>query len=440
MTRPLNFLHVTTFYPPFSFGGDAMYLYRLARALGDAGHQVDVVHDVDAYHLLHPAAPPIAFSEHPNVSVHALRSGLGWLSPLLTHQSGHPVLKRRRIQGLLARRPYDVIHFHNISLLGPQVLAIEPKHGQAIKLYTTHEHWLVCPMHVLWKFNRQACDKPECVRCVLMGKRPLQLWRYTGLLGQASRHVDQFVSPSRFTAAKHAERGFPRPVGHLPYFVERSDHDWQSPGPRPQERPYVLFVGRLEVIKGLQTVLPLWDQIPDLDLLVAGTGNYEAELRALAAGNPRIKFLGALPQSQLGALYYHALAVVVPSLTFETFGIIIIEAFSRKTPVIVRDLGALPEVVHDSRGGLVYRDDRELVSAVRQLSASRRLRDELGENGYQAFERWWTKEAHLALYFETLGATAERKFGVVPWEAQRGPIARPAARSVGGAARLPASQ
>ena len=37
MNRPLNFLHLTTFYPPYSFGGDAMYLYRLAHTLGDLG-------------------------------------------------------------------------------------------------------------------------------------------------------------------------------------------------------------------------------------------------------------------------------------------------------------------------------------------------------------------------------------------------------------------
>ena len=36
MSRPLNFLHLTTFYPPYSFGGDAMYLYRLSHALGGA--------------------------------------------------------------------------------------------------------------------------------------------------------------------------------------------------------------------------------------------------------------------------------------------------------------------------------------------------------------------------------------------------------------------
>jgi len=285
-----------------------------------------------------------------------------------------------------------------------------------VKMYTTHEHWLICPTHVLWKFGSRPCEKPECLRCTLLAGRPPQAWRYTGLLARASRHVDQFVSPSRFTAGMHAERGFPRPVAHLPYFVERADHDWQDPAPRPQEGAYFLFVGRLEIIKGLQTLIELWKSVPDADLLVAGTGTYEPQLRALAAGNPRVKFLGPLPQRELGALYFHALACIVPSITYETFGLINIEAFSRKTPVIARDLGALPEVIEDSGGGFVYRTDEELLASMRRIAASDALRSELGEKGYRAFVRWWSKEAHLELYFDFLRKIAARKFGHVPWE------------------------
>jgi glycosyltransferase involved in cell wall biosynthesis len=293
---------------------------------------------------------------------------------------------------------------------------MEPKGGEFVKMYTTHEHWLICPTHVLWKFNSRACEKPECFRCSINARRPPQLWRYNGLLDRTSRHVDMFVSPSRFTAQMHARRGFSQPVDHLPYFIDRVDEDWQNPGQRPQEKPYFLFVGRLELIKGLDTLIDAWDQVNDFDLLVVGTGNFEGELRAQAAGNSRVKFLGALPQSQLGTLYYHAMATMVPSLTYETFGIIIIESFARKTPVIVRDLGALPEVVQDSDGGLVYRTNEELVTAVNQLGASPAMRADLGEAGYRAFTRYWSKEAHLKLYFDFLRKIAFQKFGHTPWE------------------------
>ena len=420
MSRPLNFLHLTTFYPPYSFGGDAMYIYRLAHALGDLGHHVDVIHCIDSYHLLHPAEPEIKFADHPNVTTHGLRTGYGWLSPLVTHQSGKPYLNRKHILAVFNKKQFDVIHYHNISLLGPNVLTFEPDASRAVKMYMTHEHWLICPTHVLWKFNRRPCEKPECLRCTIMAKRPPQLWRYTGQLEKASQHVDQFVSPSRFTAHMHAERGFPQPVAHLPYFIERVDNDWKSPGPRPQENPYFLFVGRLETIKGLQTLIPLWKNVDGIDLLIAGTGTSERQLRAQAAANPRIKFLGPLPQRQLGALYFHALACIVPSITYETFGMIIIESLARKTPVIARDLGALPEVIHDSGGGFIYRTDEELLTAMNRIAKSPQLRTDLGENGYRAFVKWWSREAHMGLYFDFLKKIAIKKFGYVPWEREEG--------------------
>jgi len=416
MIRPLNFLHITTFYPPYSFGGDAMYIYRLAHALGDEGHHVDVIHCTEAYHLLHPAKPNIQFRGHPNVTVHSLHSGLRWLSPLLTHQTGGLHLKRSRVREILNNKLYDVVHFHNVSLIGPRALSLQPNGSRAIKLYTAHEHWLVCPTHVLWKFNREPCEKPQCFRCTLLAKRPPQLWRYTGLLERASQHVDQFFGPSRFTVEMHAKRGFRRPLAHLPYFIDRVDRDWKEPAPRPQERPYFLFVGRLELIKGLQTLIEIWSKVPEFDLLVAGTGDYEADLRRMAAGRPNVKFIGSLPQEALGRLYHHALACIVPSITYETFGMIIIEAFARKTPVIVHDLGALPEVVKDSGGGFVYRTHEELLAAIMRIADAPQLRSQLGEKGYSAFVRTWSKDAHLKLYFDFLRKIALTKFGCVPWD------------------------
>jgi glycosyltransferase involved in cell wall biosynthesis len=413
--RPLNFLHLTTFYPPYSFGGDAVQIYRLSHALADEGHHVDVVHCVDSYHLLHPGPPPLAYEEHENVVRHELRSPFKGLSPLLTQQIGLPLLKGKTIGEVLRSKAYDVIHFHNVSLLGPGILEVEPAQGQAVKIYTTHEHWLICPIHVLWKFDRAPCREPECMKCTLMAKKPPQLWRYTGMLDRMAKNVDQFVAPSRFTAGMHAERGFSQPVAHLPNFIDRVDEDWKSPGPRPQEKPYFLFVGRLELIKGLQTMIPLWDRVQGHDLLVAGTGSYEPQLRAMAAGNERIKFLGPLGQKELGALYYHAVACIIPSVTYETFGMTSVEAFARKTPTIARDLGALPEVIADSGGGFVYRTDDELLEAIGRIAGSPALRDELGQKGYEAFCTWWDREAHLEQYFGYLERSAVKRFGKAPW-------------------------
>jgi glycosyltransferase involved in cell wall biosynthesis len=154
----------------------------------------------------------------------------------------------------------------------------------------------------------------------------------------------------------------------------------------------------LETIKGIHTLINLWKEVKDCDLIIVGSGTQEAELRKLSAENPKIIFTGPLPQKELGKYYFHAIATLVPSLTYETFGIIIVEAFARKTPVIVRDLGALPEIVTESGGGFIYRTDSDMIEAIEQLRNNPGLRLELGEKGYLAFRQKWSKEVHLPQY------------------------------------------
>ena len=68
------------------------------------------------------------------------------------------------IRDLLRSIRPDVVHFHNLSLIGGPGLLSVPAPG-AVKFMTTHEHWLVCPLHVLWKFDRNVCEARDCVRC-----------------------------------------------------------------------------------------------------------------------------------------------------------------------------------------------------------------------------------------------------------------------------------
>ena len=54
----LRFCMLTTFYPPFSFGGDAMGIQRLSQALVRRGHSVTIILDTDAYNVLSPSPDP----------------------------------------------------------------------------------------------------------------------------------------------------------------------------------------------------------------------------------------------------------------------------------------------------------------------------------------------------------------------------------------------
>ena len=423
MSRPLRFCHISTFYPPYSFGGDARYVHRLANALARRGHEVDVIHCADSYHSLEPAAPAEDVPNLPGVTVHRLHSGWGTLSPLLSQQTGGTWLKTHPIREVLLSKKFDVIHYHNISLLGPKVLLLDPDYRDFLKLYTTHEHWLVCPMHVLWKNNDRLCDKPACFRCALTYRRPPQWWRYTRLLDRCTQAVDTFIAPSEFTRQMHREKGFQREMVVVPHFMPAADGEAPA---SPHPRPFFLFVGRLEKIKGAQNLLPVFRDYPHADLLIAGTGTYHEELQRQAASMSNVRFLGALSQEQVRAFYRHAIAVIVPSICYETFGLIMIEAFTEHTPAIVHDLAGMKELVEQSGAGFSYRNSEELRAAMERLRMDPALRRDMGEKGYRKFLESWSEEAHLSHYFRVLEETARRKFGRVPWEqAGHSPGAQP---------------
>jgi glycosyltransferase involved in cell wall biosynthesis len=401
----MRFCMITTFYPPWSFGGDAVLVQQLARALGDRGHEVHVVHCLDAFRALGGRAEraPAELSDGPNVTVHGLESRAGPLSPLATHQTGRPLFKARPIRRLL-ERGFDVIHFHNVSLIGgPAIL----RQGRGIKLYTLHEYWLVCPTHLLFRFGRTPCTRPTCFSCSIAQGRPPQWWRRTGLLDESLRHVDAFLSPSRFGVEMHRRLGGDVPLVHLPNFVPAADA--ATAIHEEPEEPFFLYVGRLEAAKGVQTLVPFFRRWDRATLLVAGAGSEEAHLKRLAAGSERVRFLGHVPAGRLRQLYRRAVALVVPSLTFELFPLVVLEAFREGTPVVARNLGSMPEIVAESGGGLTYDREDELAAALERLLAERSWRDELGRRAAQTQRALWSTEAHLERYFEIIEGIAARR-------------------------------
>jgi glycosyltransferase involved in cell wall biosynthesis len=394
----VTFCMITTFFGPDSFGGDAAFVDRLSRALARHGHKVHVIHCRDAFNVVRGNQSPRPYQLPPGVTVHQLSSRFGAISPLSTHQTGHPFFKATAVRRILRAIRPDVVHFHNLSLVGGPGLLAMPAPG-AVKLMTTHEHWLVCPLSVLWKFDEEVCDTKACVRCCLQAGRPPQLWRRTRLMERSLEHLDALICPSRSTQLEHAKRGVRVPTTHIPYFLPH-DYTGTPPVDSPKyARPYVAAAGRLEKVKGFQDAIDAVRALPGLDLRIAGTGQYEPALRAHAAGLPNVIFEGRLDAAHLAALFRGARAIVVPSLVYETFGYVVLEAFAERRPVVVRDLGALPELVAESRGGLVFRKHDELVQALDRVRTDDTLCRSLGENGHRARHGVWSEAEHLDRYF-----------------------------------------
>lgn len=120
----------------------------------------------------------------------------------------------------------------------------------------------------------------------------------------------------------------------------------------PLDRP-ILFtsrrlVYRVGVDKLLNTLTTLKQRIPDVWLAIGGRGPLETELKQQATElglNDHVKFLGFLPDDQLPIAYQAADLTVMPSQSFEGFGLAVVESLACGTPVLCTPVGGMPEIL-----------------------------------------------------------------------------------------------
>lgn len=381
-----------------------MYIERFAKSLVSRGHEVEVIHDTDGYRVLSGSDPdPAPQTNKDGYVVHRLRSRSPLLSCLAVQQTGRPASHGARLKELLSDR-FDVIHYHNVSLVGgPGTWAM----GSGIKLHTAHEHWLVCPTHVLWRHDRELCDGRECLRCSMHYRRPPQLWRSTGHVDRMARHVDAFLTFSQSAADNHRRFGFRHPMRVVPSFLPDvpplPDADLSG-----AKRPFFLCVGRLEKIKGFDQVIRAMKGRP-ADLLIAGTGDDEASLREAARDLGNVIFLGRKTPDELRLLYRDALALVTPSRCYEVFPLVVLEAFREGTPIVARNLGPFPEIVEATGAGLLFDDDEGLGRALDRMTGDTALRHDMGQRAVRGFRDKWSETVALESHFELISEIEARK-------------------------------
>ena len=228
----------------------------------------------------------------------------------------------------------------------------------------------------------------------------------------ACGQLDALIFPSRHALEEHRRRGIGDamcPLSTCPIsFPTTGRRGSRTKSPSRASRPYLAAAGRLVTMKGFQRLIPMMRYLPEVDLRIAGTGPYEAELRALAAGLPNVQFEGLLGGESLARLFRGARAVVVPSLFPETFGYVVLEAFAVGTPVVVHEGGgALQETGVAERRRARLPDRRRAAPGPAADGPRRgpprragrpRLRQRIGE---------WSETEHIHSYFELIGRYRE---------------------------------
>ncbi len=115
---------------------------------------------------------------------------------------------------------------------------------------------------------------------------------------------------------------------------------------------YAIYVGRLSVEKGIDTLLAAWEQLKTpIPLKIVGDGPLSTLVVEAAQKQSNIEWLGRRPMSEVHQLMGEALFSVFPSKWYETFGRVAIEAFATGTPVVAARIGAIAELVRPGHTG-----------------------------------------------------------------------------------------
>jgi glycosyltransferase involved in cell wall biosynthesis len=257
----------------------------------------------------------------------------------------------------------DLVHAHNtFMMISPSVYeACGEAHVPVLQ--TLQNYRLLCPAALLFRDGHvcEECSEHGLTRSVWHGcyrdSRPTTAAVALMLKTHRERRtwtdaVTGYVVATEFARQKFIHGGLPaEKIFVKPNFVD------PDPGERSQPGDYALFVGRLSPEKGVSTLLAAWSRLgPSIPLVIAGDGPLRPRLEAEVAKNNlrQVSFRGRLNPSETRAAMKQARFLVLPSLWYEGFPMVMAESLACGTPVLGSRLGAIEEIITDGRTGLHF--------------------------------------------------------------------------------------
>jgi glycosyltransferase involved in cell wall biosynthesis len=258
-----------------------------------------------------------------------------------------------------------------------------------------HEFIAVCAAdgQMVTRKERRLCSSAAPVKCAkCIGDRlPDEFSMRRSFFLEALEAVDRFTVPTAFVKERYAEWGLPADK-----IVVLGNSEPEVPAPRPvrlaydERRPIVFgFFGQMLETKGIRLLIDALlamteEERAGVEVRFFGSGldlnrqEFQDEFRAAVeqpALSGRVRLEGHYGAEDLDRLLEGVDCVIVPSLWWETFCLVISEAWVRLKPVIVANIGALRERVTHGRDGLLF----EAQSAHGLAAALRRMRELLSQ-------------------------------------------------------------
>lgn len=160
------------------------------------------------------------------------------------------------------------------------------------------------------------------------------------------------------------------------------------------EKNSFLFIGRLSEEKGINVLLESFYKLP-YKLKIVGEGPLKSKVIQAVKHNSNIEYLGTLNKKDINLELQKTEALIFPSIWNETFGMVIIEAFSNKCAVISSNIGAPLSIIKNNKNGIhfKYGNSNDLIRIIHKwMKLSLNEKDKIRNNAYDSFEKLYSKQ------------------------------------------------
>jgi glycosyltransferase involved in cell wall biosynthesis len=316
---------------------------------------------------------------------------------------------RRALSRLLDVHPPDVAHLHNIYHQLTLSIIDELAKRRIPTVLTMHDWKIACPSYTLFTEgqpcrrcptgNVASAVRHRCVKSSAPASAVAAAEAWIARRRESYSKVQRFIAPSRFAVGIAELTGVSkRRIAHVPNFLP--DDEMNIETSQADAGPALLYAGRLEETKGVHNLLEAFARVGvPASLRIAGRGPLEEEVRAAAARDPRVAYLGVLSRPEVYAELEAGRAVVLPSLYEDNGPLIILEAQARAKAMVVTDRGGPPEFVRHEETGLIVDPAciSDLATAMERLAADPGLAARLGARAQQDVRRQHSATRHYEL-------------------------------------------
>ncbi len=266
---------------------------------------------------------------------------------------------------------------------------------------TMHNFRMLCPGATFYRDNHICEDcvknnlmcaiKHKCYResrlqtfiCVLN----LLFHRYTKIY-----HKLHYICLTDFNRKKLLQLNLYQQCDHIdPQKVYiKPNFTFDFPKLEREEGDYFLFIGRVEKLKGIDILLEAFRTMPKHKLIIVGTGSKLEYYQSLASKN--VEFKGQLEKKELAITINKSKAVIVSSQCYESFGMVIIEAYAAHKAVIAGNIGNIASLVKDNITGIkfTYNSPASLKDAI--LKFEQNNKSFLEQNCYKEFKNKYSPD------------------------------------------------